>query len=102
MCERERENARADRREKKRKRGQRGGVKRRLRRNTSKPPLPSMIISNLRSINPNSRNCNLDELRANCHFVSEFRDSCLLCFSETWLNEKMTDEIVSIDGFGTP
>ena len=51
---------------KRRKRGKRGGVKRRMRRNKTKLPLPSMIVSNVRSINPKSPNHNFDELLANC------------------------------------
>ena len=66
-----------------RKRGKRGGVKRRMRRNKTKLPLPSMIVSNVRSINPKSPNHNFDELLANCRFTREFRDASLLCFSET-------------------
>ena len=65
---------------KRRKRGKRGGVKRRMRRNKTKLPLPSMIVSNVRSINPKSPNHNFDELLANCRFTREFRDASLLCF----------------------
>lgn len=85
-----------------RKRGQRGGVKRRLRRNKTQPPLPSMILSNVRSIRPNGKNTNFDELQANARFSTEFRDACVLCFSETWLCDKINDDSVAIDGFGTP
>ena len=84
-----------------RKRGKRGGVKRRMRRNKTKLPLPSMIVSNVRSINPKSPNHNFDELLANCRFTREFRDASLLCFSETWfIDKKVTNESVAIDGFG--
>ena len=85
-----------------RKRGRRGGVRRRLRKNTTKPPLPSMILANVRSINPNSKNHNFDELQANCAFLSEFRNSCLLCFTETFLTSKVTDDRMTINGFGSP
>ena len=88
---------------KRRKRGKRGGVKRRMRRNKTKLPLPSMIVSNVRSINPKSPNHNLDELLANCRFTREFRDASLLCFSETWfIDKKVTNESVATDGFGEP
>ena len=74
-----------------RKRGKRG-VKRRMRRNKIKLLLPSMIVSNVRSINPKSPNHNFDELLANCRFTREFRDASLLCFSETWfIDKKLTD-----------
>ena len=86
-----------------RKRGKRVGVKRRIRRNKTKLPLPSMIVSNVRSINPKSPNHNFDEQLANCRFTREFRDISLLCFSETWfIDKKMTNESVAIDGFGEP
>ena len=87
---------------KRRKRGERGGVKRRMRRNKTKLPLPSMIVSNVRSINPKSPNHNFDELLANCRFTREFRDASLLCFSETWFMDKVTNESVEIFGFGEP
>ena len=70
-------------REKVRKRGRRGGVRRRLRRNKTQPSLPSVVLSNVRSLNPNGNNMNLDELRANCRFLSDFRNACLLCLTET-------------------
>ena len=87
---------------KRRKRGKRGGVKRRMRRNKTKLPLPSMIVSNVRSINPKSPSHNFDELLANCRFTREFRDASLLCFSETWFMDKVTNESVEIVGFGEP
>ena len=65
---------------KRRKRGKRGGVKRRMRRNKTKLPLPSMIVSNVRSINPKSPNHNFDELLANCHFTRDFRRLLTLFF----------------------
>ena len=88
---------------KRRKRGKRGGVKRRMRRNKTKLPLPSVSVSNIRSINPKSPNHNFDELLANCRFTREFRVASLLCFSETWfIDKKVTNESVAIDGFGEP
>ena len=86
---------------KRRKRQKRGGVKRRMRRNKIKLPLPSMIVSDVRSINPKSPNHSFDELLASCRFTREFRDASLLCFSETWcIDKKVTNESVAIDGFG--
>ena len=74
-----------------------------MRRNKTKLPLPSMIVSNVRSINPKSPNHNFDELLANCRFTREFRDASLLCFSETWfIDKKVTNESVAIVGFGEP
>ena len=62
-----------------------------------------MIVSNVKSINPKSPNHNFDELLANCRFTREFRDASLLCFSVTWfIDKKVTNESVAIDGFGEP
>ena len=55
-----------------RKRGRRGGVRERLRRRNNRPPLPSIILSNVRSLTPK-----LDELRVNlksCFFHGVHRD----------------------------
>ena len=61
-----------------------------------------MIVSNVRSINPKSPNHNFDELLANCRFTREFRNASFL-FSETWfIDKKVTDESVAIDGFDEP
>ena len=88
---------------KRRKRGKRGGVKRRMRRNKTKLPLPSMIVSNVRSINPKSPNHNFDELLANCRFYKRiYRRLLTLFFSETWFMDKVTNESVEIVGFGEP
>jgi hypothetical protein len=46
----------------KKKKGTRGGVKRRLRKYKHAPPLPSIVVSNVRSIRPNSDNMNFEEL----------------------------------------
>lgn len=55
----------------KRKRGRRGGVKLRLRRQqVSRFPLPSVILGNVQSL----RN-KLDELQGNVRFQKDFRDS---------------------------
>ena len=34
--------------------------------------------------------------------MSEFRDVCMLCFSETWFCDNISDDSVAIDGFGSP
>ena len=48
-------------------------------------------------------NHSFDKLLANSRFTREFRDTSLLCFSETWfIDKKVTDESVAIDGFGEP
>ena len=86
----------------KRKRGRRGGVRRRLRRQRTHLPLPSIIYANTRSLRPKLPNPNFFELCANVSFLSEYKDACVMCFSETWFDSKISDDSLHIDGFGTP
>ncbi|XP_071947529.1 uncharacterized protein [Antedon mediterranea] len=75
-----------------RKRGRRGGIKGRLRR-LNRLPLPTVIFGNAQSL------CNkLDQLEA-CMALQDFRESSLLCFTETWFKDQHTTADVSIDGF---
>ena len=57
-------------------------------------PLPSIIMGNLRSINNKT-----DELAACSPFIHEYRESYVMCFTETWLREDIDDGCVNIDGF---
>jgi ribosome assembly protein 1 len=77
-----------------RKRGSKGGALHRLRKRFSRPPLPSVVLSNVQSL-PNK----LDELRVLCRFDSVYREACLLGLSETWLNDDVDNDVVSINGF---
>ena len=85
------EPARATRR---RRRGRRGGVRQRLRRRGDKPPLPSIILSNVRSLRSK-----MDELRLNCRSCFEYRGSSLLVFTESWLRQDTPDSLVELEGF---
>ncbi|KAK0156583.1 hypothetical protein N1851_000015 [Merluccius polli] len=60
-----------------RKLGSRGGIRRRVRARGFKPPLPTIILSDVRAL----RN-KIDELHAATQHLFEYRDSCILCFSE--------------------
>ena len=77
-----------------RKRGRRGGVRQRLRRRCSRPPLPSMILCNARSL----RN-KIDELRIMAKVCFEYRESCLLVVTETWLHTDISDSLIDLEGF---
>lgn len=77
-----------------RKRGKRGGVRQRLRRRANRPPLPSMLLCNACSL----RN-KVEELRANARFLHKYQELCLLVVTETWLQEDVSDSLVSLDGF---
>lgn len=78
----------------KRKRGRCGGVRSRIRKSPFKPPLPSIILSNVRSL----RN-KMDLLHAWCQLERAFRDTCIIALSETWLGESVSDVDVSLDNF---
>ena len=68
-----------------RKRGKKGGVLARLRKRYSRPPFPSVILSNVKSLQNK-----VDELKVLCRFDNAFRETCLMAFSETWLNVRCT------------
>ncbi|KAK0139948.1 hypothetical protein N1851_023109 [Merluccius polli] len=61
-----------------RKRGRKGGVRQRIRRRGNRPPLPSIILSNVRSLRSK-----MDELRLLMRFSHEYREASLLVFTET-------------------
>lgn len=68
------------------KRGSRGGVRERIRRRGSRHPLPVITFSNVRSLSNK-----MNELLAKVRYDSEFRQSNLICFTESWLKEDMPD-----------
>ena len=49
--------------DRKHKRGKKGGVRRRLKKARTRPPLPSIILSNVRSLRPKAPNTTFDELQ---------------------------------------
>lgn len=63
-----------------RKRGKAGGFKKRMRRQTLKPFLPSIIVGNVQSLNNK-----MDEVCSNIKYLSEFWNVSLLSFTEIWL-----------------
>jgi len=86
-------------RRKTRKRGKRGGVRQRVRILTRKRrlPLPSIVLANVQSLKNK-----MDELQARVSYTREFRDACVLAFTETWLTAADMDSTTDIDGFGVP
>lgn len=77
-----------------RKRGRRGGVLVRFRRRAHRPPLPAIILANVRSINNKT-----DELFNLLAFNREFKESSVLCLTETWLKQDKPDALVTPPGF---
>ena len=79
---------------KKRKRGCRSGVRIRNRRRQFKPVFPSVIMGNVRSLSSK-----VDFLSANLKYDRLFRQSSLLCFTETWLTDSTPSSSMDMDGF---
>ena len=77
-----------------RKRGKKGGIRQKLKRRGFRPSLPSIILANVRSI----RN-KVDEISAHVRYNNVFRESCIMCFTETWLDTDDNDNFTTIDGF---
>lgn len=65
--------------------------------NCGRVSLPSVIMSNVRSLQ-----VKVDELQANVHYMHEYRNACLLAFTETWLVDNVCDQDLLIDGFSSP
>ena len=80
-----------------RKRGRRGGTRLRKTQPLSRIPLPSIILSNTQSLRNKT-----EELQMLVRSNHDFRDSCILAFSESWLSERDLAADLEIDGFGTP
>lgn len=76
------------------KRGKRGDIRTRLHQRFSRPPLPSIIFSNLHSLNNK-----VDTIRSNTRYCNEFREASLLCFTKSWLQPSMPDSLFELPGF---
>lgn len=79
--------------EKPRKRGSRGGVRRRLKR----IPPPLILLCNAQSLRNKA-----DELKARVIHQETFRNACILAFTETWLTPEDLESDLSLPGFGLP
>lgn len=73
------------------KRGSRGGVFERLRRCGSRFPLPTITLSNVRSLNNK-----IEELTARLTHETDFQQCNLICLTDTRLKPETT---VSVDGY---
>ncbi|KAL0175584.1 hypothetical protein M9458_027914, partial [Cirrhinus mrigala] len=76
-----------------RKRGKRGGIRARLRANPTRPALPTLMLSNVRSLENK-----LDEIQLSRSTEHEARDCCVFVFTETWLNDKTPDSAIQLHG----
>ena len=77
-----------------RKRGRKGGVRNRLNKSRFGTPLPKLLLGNVQSIRNKS-----DKLKANIQYLSEYRNSSLICLTETWLTDTDPNSTVDINGF---
>ena len=72
-----------------RKRGRCGGVLVCFRKRTHCPPLPSILLSNVRAL----RN-KFDELVYLIQTRRDYSDCCVFCFTETWFDPLTPDSVV--------
>ena len=76
-----------------RKRGRRGGALLKLRRRNLRPPLPSMFLSNVRSLRNKT-----DEFLCNLQTNRDYKHCSIFCFTETWLDATIPDSAVQPPG----
>ncbi len=69
-----------NRRRRKKHRGRCAGIRNRLRKRAHSPPLPSILLANVQSLENK-----MDDLRARISFQRDIRDCNILCLTETWL-----------------
>ncbi len=75
------------------KRGKRGGIRARLRANPTSPAIPSLMLSNVRSLEKK-----LDLIQLSRSTQHETRDCCVFVFTETWLNDNIPDSAIQLHG----
>ncbi len=71
-------------------RGRRAGIRNRLRKRTHRPPLPSILLANVQSLENK-----MDDLRARISFQWDIRDCNIFCLTETWLTPSVPDTAVT-------
>ncbi len=69
-----------NRRRRRKHRGRRAGIRNRLSKRAHSPPLPSILLANVQSLENK-----MDYLRARISFQQDIRDYNILCLTETWL-----------------
>ncbi|XP_047657966.1 uncharacterized protein LOC113651947 isoform X2 [Tachysurus fulvidraco] len=77
-----------------RKRGKRAGVLVRLKLCPLRPPLPTILLANVQSLDNK-----LCELRARISYQRETRDCCIICLTETWMSAEVPDSAIELMGF---
>ena len=84
-----------------RKRGKKGGKESRLWRRSTRPPLPFIVLANVRAIH-----IKIGTIRTYARYSHDLREALLLCFTETWpkptkLDSSPTKPIVADNEFVT-
>ncbi len=79
-----------NRRRRRKHRGRRAGIRNRLRDRAHSPPLPSILLANVQSLENK-----MDDLRARISFQRDIRDCNILCLTETWLTPTVPDTAVT-------
>ena len=77
-------------------RGCRAGVKRRVKKRRHRPAVPAIVMGNVRSLGNKT-----DELAALIRSQREYRECSVLCFTETRLHSHIPDHSVAVPGFST-
>jgi hypothetical protein len=80
-------------RHRRQRRGIRIGILVRLRRRAYHPPLLSILLANVQSMDK------VDELRARISFQRDIRDWNILCFTESWLSPDILSPSIHQAGF---
>ncbi len=78
------------RRKIKKHRGKRTGIRNRLRKKAHSPPLPSVLLTNVQSLENK-----MDDLRARISFQQDISDCNILCLTEIWLTPSAPDTAVT-------
>ncbi len=71
-------------------RGRRAGIRNRLRERAHSPPLPSILLANVQSLENK-----MDDLRARISFQRDIRECNIFCLTETWLTPTVADTAVT-------
>ncbi|KAI4884329.1 hypothetical protein NFI96_003223, partial [Prochilodus magdalenae] len=78
------------------KRGKRAGVRTRLTSKPARAALPSILLSNVCSLENK-----LDCIRLQRTTQRESRDCCVFVFTETWLSDRVPDAAIQLDGLAS-
>lgn len=82
--------------ERKQRRGKRAGIHARIKANPSRPAAPSLLLSDVRSLDNK-----LDELCLLRDTHSDWRDCCVLALTETWLHDNIPDAAIQLEGMSS-